>query len=201
MAQLGLEYRLSLLIGEFEALDQYRFWLILGAHDANHFVEIQVRNQHAVEDVQPGAELRQPMVQAAAHGGFAKFQPFQQQFLQAHHARPSVEGDHVDVHPIIALEIGGCEQMSHERGDIHTIGFRHEHQSSRVLMIRLVAKILDHRQLLLLHLRANLFEHFASGHLEGQRVDHDFAILNFIGGARLEAAGTGVVHLHQLVAG
>jgi len=44
---------LSLLVRQFETLDERRLRMFLRAHDANHFVEIQVRNQQAIEDVQP----------------------------------------------------------------------------------------------------------------------------------------------------
>ena len=67
MAQLGLEDRLGLLVRELEALDQHRLGLLLAPDDADHFIQIQIGDQQAIEDVQPARDLVEPVLQAAAH--------------------------------------------------------------------------------------------------------------------------------------
>jgi hypothetical protein len=85
--------------------------------------------------------------------------------------------------------------MRHQRGDIDAVRLRHDHQARRVLMVGFVAKILDHRQLLLLHLMRDLLLDLGAGHLERQRIDDDLAILDIIGRARPKTAGPGIVNL------
>jgi hypothetical protein len=91
MAQLGLEYRLGLLVRELEALDQHRLRLILGAHDADHFVEVQVRDQQPSRMCRRAFDLRQAVVEPPRDRGLAELQPLQQQFLQPHDPRPAVQ--------------------------------------------------------------------------------------------------------------
>ena len=67
-------------------------------------------------------------------------------------------------------------------------------------MIGLVAGEVHHGKLFLLLQRLDLLEHLGARHLEGQRVDDDLAVLDLVGGARLEAAVARLVHLHQLIA-
>ena len=198
VAQLGLEYRLGLFVRQLEALDQHGLRMVLGAHDADHFIEVQVGDQQAVEDVQPRVQLRQAMTEPAGDRGFAEGKPLQQQFLQPHHARTAVERDDVEIHPVAALEIGGRKQVRHERLGIHPVGLGNDHQPGRIFMIGFVPDIFDHGQLLQLHLAADLLQDLAARHLEGQRIDDDLAVLDRVGGAGLEAAAARFVHLHEV---
>ena len=157
--QLGLEDRLGLLVGQLEALDEHGLRLVLGAHDADHLVEVQIGDQQAVEDVQPRAHLLEPVLQAPRHSRLAEIQPLEQQLLQAHDARTAVEGDDVEIHAVVALEVGGGEQVRHQLHDVDPVRLRHDHQARRILVIGLVAHELDHRQLFLLHLCRDLLEH------------------------------------------
>ena len=68
MAQLGLEDGLGLDLGELEALHEHRLRLVLAADDADHLVEIEIRRQQAVEDVQALIDLVEPELQAARDG-------------------------------------------------------------------------------------------------------------------------------------
>ena len=196
MTQFGLEYRFGLLLRELETHDQLGFGMILRAHDADHFIEIQIRNEHAIEDVQPSVQLREPVIQAPGDSRLAELQPFQQQLLQAHHTRPAVQCDDVEVYPVIALQIGGGEQVRHQRRRVYAIGFRNDDQPGGVFMIGLIAQVLDHGQLFLLHLRSDLLLYLGAGDLERQRVDHDLTVLKLISRACLETPAAGVVHLH-----
>ena len=197
VAQLGLEDGLGLDLGELEATDQHRFWLLLGPDDADDFVEVQVRDQQPIKDVQARIELLEPVLEAAHHGRLAKLQPLEQQLLQSHHARAPIEPDDVEVDPIIALEVGRREQVRHQRDGIDAAVLRDDDEAGRLFVIRFIAQVLDHRQLLLPHLVRDLLEHLASRYLEWQRLDHDLVLFMDIGRAGLEAAGASVVHLQQ----
>jgi hypothetical protein len=74
--------------------------------------------------------------------------------LRSHHARPSVARDHVEVDAVRALEVDGREQVRHDLVDVDAVRARRDHEPRRVLVVRLVAQVLDHRQLLRTHLRA-----------------------------------------------
>ena len=65
MAQLGFEDRLGLDLGELEALHEHGLRLVLAADDADHLVEIEIRRQQAIEDVQA---LRRPCRAGTAAG-------------------------------------------------------------------------------------------------------------------------------------
>ena len=199
--QLGLEDRLGLFVRELEALDQDRLGFLLAADDADHLVEIEVGNQHAVENVQPTRHLVEPEFEAPPHRAAAEFEPLGKQRLQAADARPAVERDDVDVDAVAALEIGGGEQVRHQLFDVDAVGARLDDQARGVLVIRFVADVLDHRQLLLAHLLRDLLLHAAAGHLERQLRDHDRAALLLLlpGGARPVAAGALLVEFNQLI--
>ena len=68
------------------------------------------------------------------------------------------------------------------------------------LVIRLVADVLDHRQLLLAHLRGDLLDDLVARDLVGQLGDDDDALVLvfLVDRARLEAAVAGVVDVEQL---
>ena len=85
VAQLGLEDRLGLRLGQLEARDQRGLRLVLGADDADHLVEVQVRDQQAVEDVQPRVDLLEPVLQPARDRVDAERQPL----LEQRRAAPS----------------------------------------------------------------------------------------------------------------
>ena len=114
VAQLGFEDRLGLDLGELEALHEHGLGLVLAPDDADHLVEIEIRRQQAIEDVQALGDLVEPELQPARDGGGAERQPLVEQVAQAHHLGLALERDHVDVHAIVALEIRGREQVRHE---------------------------------------------------------------------------------------
>ena len=68
-------------------------------------------------------------------------------------------------------------------------------------MIRFIAQVCHHGQLLGLHLLGNLLQHPVSGDLVGQISDHHFAILAHPACAHPQRTSPGLVHLAQVFAG
>ncbi len=66
ISQAQIENRFGLDIAELEALHQHRLRLVFFANDRDHFVDIQVGDQQAVEDVQSIIDD----LQAVARGAF-----------------------------------------------------------------------------------------------------------------------------------
>ncbi len=148
--------------------------------------------------MQPPRDLLEAVLQTAGHRGNAELQPLAQQAPEAHHPRPAVEGDHVQVDAVVALQIRRREQMVHHLDEIDAVGARHDDQASRILVIGFVAQILHHGQLLVAHLVGDLLLHAVSRHLVREGRDDDVAVLDLVGGARLEAADTLLVELLQV---
>ena len=72
VAQAGFENRLGLGLGELEALDELGLGFVLAPDDADDLIEIQERDQQAVEDVQPSLDMLQAVLQPPAYGLGAK---------------------------------------------------------------------------------------------------------------------------------
>ena len=130
------------------------------ADDADHLVEVEVGDQQAVEDVQPrvrpcsrrcASRRTTVSMRNASHSSSSALSPKT--------LRPAVEADDVEVDAVGALEVGGGEQVRHQLLDVDAVGARRDHQARRVLVVRLVAQVLHHRQLLGAHLRGDLLEH------------------------------------------
>ena len=152
----------------------------------------------AVEDVDARVDVIVAMLQPPAHRLDAELQPLAQQVLERVKPRPAVEADHVHVHAVRALQIGRGEEVRHHLVEIDAVRARHEHDARRVLVIRLVAHVLDHRQLLRVHLRRDLLLHLVAGDHERQRGDDDVAVLDLPLRALADRAVAGLVHLPNL---
>ena len=50
-------------------------------------------------------------------------------------------------------------KVIHHLIHIHAVGTRHNHQTGRVLVVRFIAQIVNHRQLFVAHLRSNLLQY------------------------------------------
>src|SRR5579862_3947241 len=172
--------------------------IILASADADHLIEIQERDQQAIQDVQSTVDLVEPELQATGHGGGAKLQPAAEDLAQAHDLRAAIQPDDVQIHTVAALKIGGGEQMLHHLIEIHAVGARHDHQAGRILMIGLIAQVLHHRQLLGAHLLGDLLDDLGGRDLPGEGIDDHVALLDDIRGAGLEAADALVVELLQI---
>ena len=141
------------------------------------------------------------VLKAARDDVEAELDPLLQQAAQIQHLRFTVVANNVEVRTVIALQVGGRKQVVHQLFDIHTIRTRHDHQPGRAFVIRLIAKILHHRQFLGSHLRGDLFEHLGRRDLVRQSRDDDVAVLFFPHGAHLDRTISGLVHLQQFIAG
>ena len=122
------------------------------------------------------------MLQTALNRRLSEGQPLLENRYQRLHRRPPVDANHIEVHAISALKISGREQMTHDPIDIDAIGPRHQYQPRGVLMVGLVAQIRHHRQFAGLHLRRDLLQHLGARDLIRQRVNHNRAIFDGIGG-------------------
>src|SRR3546814_2656553 len=80
--QLGLEDVLGLFVGQVEARDQRRLGLVLGADDADHFVQVEEGDQQAFQQVQAALHLFQPVVEAPGDRVGAERQPLGQDRLE-----------------------------------------------------------------------------------------------------------------------
>ena len=79
LLQARLEDVVGLVLAEREARDQRVARLVLGADDADDFIEVEERDQQAFQQVQAALDLFLAMLQAAHDGVGAEHQPFAQQ--------------------------------------------------------------------------------------------------------------------------
>ena len=200
LTQAGVEDVVSLVVAEAETGHQHLLGLLLGADDVDHFIEVEEGDQQAVQQVQTALDFIQAVLQAAAYGADAEGQPLAQQGAQVLQLRLAVQADDVDVDPVGAFQLGGGEQVLHQLVGIDAVGARNDDNTARVLVVRLVAQVGDHRQLLGLHLRGDLLQHLGTGNLMRQRGDHDVAVLDAVHGAHAHRALAGFVDFQQVAA-
>ena len=124
-------------------------------------------------------------------------EPLVEQVAQAQDLGLALERDHVDVHAIVALEVRRREQVRHELRDVRAL-LRLDHDADALFVIGLVADVLDHRQLLLAHLRGDLLDDLVARHLVRQLGDDDDVVFFLVDGARLVRAVARVVDGQQL---
>ncbi|MCY1507074.1 hypothetical protein D9M68_413400 [compost metagenome] len=201
LAQAGIEDVVGLDLGEAETLHQHRLGLVLGADDVDHFVQVEEGDQQAVQQVQALFHLVQAELQAPAHRADAVGQPFAEQGAQVLDLGLAVQADDVGIDPVTGFQVGGGEQVLHQLIGIHPVGARDDDDAGGVLVVRLVAQVGDHRQLLRLHLAGDLLQHLGPGDLVRQRGDHDVAVLDAINGAHAHRAAAALVDLQQFGAG
>ena len=172
ISQPRIEDRIRLDLREPEPLHQLRLGFIFTPDDADHLIDIQVCDQQAVENVQACHDAVIAKLQAPAHSRRPELQPLLEQLAQIINAWPAVEPYHVHVDPVITLEVGGCKQVRHERVHVDTVRSGDDHQARGVLVIGFITQIVDHRELLRLHLACDLLEHPAARNLV-RKCDHD----------------------------
>ena len=142
-------------------------------------------------------DLVEAELQPARDRRGAEHQPLVEQVAQAHDLGLALERDHVDVHAIVALEIRRREQVRHELRDVGAL-LGLDDDADALFVIGFVADVLDHRQLLLAHLRGDLLDDLVARHLVRQLGDDDDVVFFLVDGARLEAAVAGVVDREQI---
>jgi hypothetical protein len=87
--------------------------------DVNHPVQVQIRNQQAVQDVEPVGHGFQAEAEPFADRFRAKGQPFGQQARQGLDRGFAVQADHVEIDPAGPLQFRDGKQMQHEGVDVH----------------------------------------------------------------------------------
>ncbi len=145
-----------------------------------------------------GVDVVIAVLQAPAHRLDAELQPLLQQLLQVEQMRPSVEADHVHVHAIAALEVRRGEEMRHQLLEVDAVRAWDDDQTRRRFVIRLVAHVLHHRQLLGVHLLRDLLLDLRAGAHEGEGGDDDVAVFLLPLRALADGAVAGLVHLADL---
>ncbi|MNJ24691.1 hypothetical protein D3C77_191150 [compost metagenome] len=88
--------------------------------------------------------------------------------------------------------------MLHQLVEVNPVGAGDDHDPARVLVVRLVAQVGDHRQLLGLHLCGDLLQHLGPGDLVRQRGDDDIAVLDAIHRAHAHRTTAAFVDFQQL---
>ena len=83
MAQLELEDRLGLRVGDLEALHEDGLRLVLAADDLDDLVDVQIGDEQAVQDVQPLRDALQAVLEPAFDRRRAELQPLLEQRLSS----------------------------------------------------------------------------------------------------------------------
>ena len=135
VAQLQLQNRLSLPLGELKGLHQYRFGRFFLADNADYLIDMQKGEQQTLKNMQAIPYLIQTVLQTAANRQDAKVQPFIEQFIQGLDLRATIQSDHIQINPIAALQIRTGKQMAHHRRHIHPTTFELNHQTDGGFMI------------------------------------------------------------------
>ena len=198
--QFGLEDVLGLVLAQFEAGDQCGFRLVFGADDVDDFIEIEEGDEQAFQQVQATFQFFLAVGQTLTQGIHAERQPFIEQRLQMLDLRTAIEADDVEIDPVALFQIGGGEQVSHQRIDIDPVRTRHQYQPGRSFMIGLVAQVFQPRQFLGAHLLCNLLHHFRRRDLVGQCGQHDIAVFLDVGGAGADRTAAAFVHRDDFAA-
>ncbi len=117
-AQAHVEDRLGLAVGQVELGDHHRLGLVLGADDLDHPVEVEERDDVAVEQLHPVGDLRQPVRGAALEHDELVIDPAEQRLAQAHHPRRAARIEHVEVQADAIFQIAHPEQAFHQQGRV-----------------------------------------------------------------------------------
>ena len=113
VTQTSFQDRFHLDIAELEALHQLGFRLVLVTNNAYDFVQVEVNDHQAFENVQPRDHPVVAELQAAPDSLEAELQPLFQQAAQVVDLRATTQADHVQVDAIVSLKIGSGEQVRH----------------------------------------------------------------------------------------
>jgi hypothetical protein len=112
LLQARLEDVVGLVLAELEARDQRGARLVLGADDADDFIQVEEGHQQAFQQVQAALDAFEAVLQAPRHRLVAELEPFGQQHAQVLHLRAAVLADHVEVDAIAALDVRRGEQVA-----------------------------------------------------------------------------------------
>ncbi len=109
-AQPHVEDRLGLPVAQPKLRDHHRLGFILGADDLDHPVEVEERDQHPVENLEPIVDLADPRGRAVEQHLDLERQPRGQRLFEAHHPGRAVLVEHVEVQWEAHLELGHLVQ-------------------------------------------------------------------------------------------
>ena len=193
VAQAGVQYGFGLGFAEVEGAHEDGARFVFAADDADDFVEVEVDDEQACEDVQAVVDGDETVVQAAAHGVFAVGQPFAEDLPQVFDLRAAIEADHVHLRAVAFFEVGGGKEVLHEALVIDAVGARDEDEAHGVFVVGFVTQVIQPGEFFRLHLFGDLFLDFATGNLVGQLVDDDVAVFEMPGGAQADGAAPGAV--------
>ena len=172
MAELQLQDRFRLDVGEPEPLHQHRLGPVLLADDRDHLVQVEEGGEDAFQPMEADLDPLPPELEPPPHGPAAELDPFDEQGAEVPDAGPAVEPDEVEVDPARALEVRGREEVGHQPFGVDPVRPEAQHEAHRVRLVRLVAEVLDHGELALRHLGGDLVHDPRGRHLVGQR-GHD----------------------------
>ena len=198
LLELGIEDVVGLFLAQREACDQRRLRFVLGADDADDFIQVEKRDQQAFQQVQAALDLLQAVLQAAGDRVAAERQPLGQQHPQVLDLRAAVQPDDVEIDPVALLQVGRGEQVAHQLFGIHAVGARDQHHAHRVGVVGFVADVLQPGQLLGPHLRRDLLDHLGRRYLVGQGLDDEVGVVLAPHRTRADAAGAVLVHRTQV---
>ena len=201
ITEFEIEDRFGLDITDLEGLHQHRFGFILLADNADHLVDVQIGDEVPLKNMHAPLDTFKPVLQTPLNRCLPAGQPLYENRDQRLHRWPPIDTDHIQVHTVGALQIGCGKQVTHHAIEVDTVRPGYEHQSGRMLVIRLIAQIRDHRKFAGLHLRRNLFEHLGARDLMWQRMNHHRAVLDRIRCADPERAATRLIQRAQLLSG
>ena len=143
-AQPHVEDRVGLKLGEVEGRHQLGLRIVGLPDDADDLVDVEERDQQAVEDLEPPHDRGEAMVGAALDDLASMVEPVAQRVLQAEHDRRLAAHQHVHVERDAGLELGELEDRLHHNDRVDLPRPRLQHEAD--LVGRLVADVDDQRQ-------------------------------------------------------
>ena len=200
IAQPQVEDRLGLHVGEPEPAHERLPRALFFPDDRDDLVDVEERDEQALQDVQPVVDLIEAMLGPAAHRRDAKLQPLGEDRFQIRLSRAVVEPHHGHVDPVAPLQIRRREQVRHQPLDVDAVRSGNDDEAGGVLVVGLVAQVLHHRQLLREHLLRDLLQHLRARDLVREGEHDDRAVLALETRAHPHAARSALVHRDEIFA-
>ena len=170
-AQPHVEDRLGLPVGQAEFRDHHLLGLVLGADDLDHPIEVEIRDQVAIEQLDPVGDLAEAMPRAPVEHDELMLHPRLQRPAQRHDARRPLLVEHVEVEADARFEVRKAEQAVHQHLRVDGAAARLEHDAD--LGIRFVADVGQDREFLVVDQPRDLLDQLALLHAVGDLADDD----------------------------
>src|SRR4029079_13382470 len=110
----------------------------------DHFVDVEIDDQIAVEHFGAMVDLGETKFRAADQHDFAVIEPFAQSLTQTHDIRHEATAQHVHVELHSGLELGELEQRLHQKNGIDAAAAGLEHEAD--ILCGFVANVSEERQ-------------------------------------------------------